>query len=138
MQEKLVQIALEQVEASRSKFFYAAGVAAYAMAVYMWSLVSPKHDLPTLLFFFKALTIISTGYWGCVPFAVITYRIGKKHGLQVGFAVWVAFGAVARLVHQQESDTVWWLVLRSITTLSVMGSVLGWAMALHTGPTNSE
>ena len=138
MFETLVQIALVQVETHRSKLFYATGVAAYVMTAFMWNLVPPEYDLPTLLFFFKALTIISTGYWGLVPFAVLTYRIGKKHGLLVGFLVWVAFGAVTRLVHQQESDTAWWLALSSITTLSIMGGVLGWALALHTAPTNAE
>lgn len=133
MSEKFVQVVLVQVETSRSKLFYAAGVAAYAMTVCMWSLISPDQHLPTPLFFFKALTLISTGYWGLVPFAVFTYRIGKKHGLIVGFLVWVAFSAIARLVYQQESDTTWGIALNSITMLSVIGSVLGLALALNTG-----
>ena len=133
MSEKFFRIALVLVETPRSKFFHAAGIAAYVMTVCMWSLISPDQHLPTPLFFFKALTLISTGYWGLVPFAVFTYRIGKKHGLIVGFLVWVAFSAIARLVYQQESDTTWGIALNSITMLSVIGSVLGLALALNTG-----
>ena len=132
MSEKFVQVVLVQVETSRSKLFYAAGVAAYAMTVCMWSLISPDQHLPTPLFFFKALTLILTGYWGAIPFAVLNYRIGKKHGLIVVFFVWLAFSAIAKIFYQQESDTTWSIVLNSVTILSVVGSLLGLALALNT------
>lgn len=132
MSEKFFQIALVLVETPRSKFFHAAGIAAYVMTVCMWNLVSQEQHLPTLLFFFKALTLILTGYWGAIPFAVLNYRIGKKHGLIVVFFVWLAFSAIAKIFYQQESDTTWSIALNSVTMLSVIGSLLGLALALNT------
>lgn len=125
MSKKVMRMIVQQVEVKRSLLFYATGVTAYVTAHFMWRLVSSKDDLPTLLFFIKSLTLISTFYWGCILFAVITYRLKNKYGYLIGSLALVASFAAYRLVHQHESDSGLWFTLSSITSLSLMGAFIG-------------
>lgn len=132
MTDKLFKIAAHLIESKMPVLFYVSGVLAYALTQTIWTSIELKYsDLPMALDFIKALTILPTGYWACLTFGTLTYRIAKKHGILVSVLVWVLFGAATKFIHLKTGHSVLEDTLRAVSLLSVGGGILGWLMALH-------
>lgn len=128
----MLQTAAHLIESPKPALFYFSGLVAYVLAQLAWDSIELKFsDLPTALVFLKALTILSTGYWACLPFATLTYRIAKKMGVLVGVLMLAIFLAVNKVSHLGSDGSVLGDALRAVSLISVGGGIVGCLIALH-------
>lgn len=130
MTDKLIESAVHILESKRRLIFDVSGVAAYVLVAAAWSCLDAQFEkLPVAVTFFKALTMLATGYWGVFSFAKITYSCTKKRGVLLGGLMAGILLIENKILFMYTDESIVGGAIRSMGMLGGAGGILGWLLA---------